>query len=377
MAGTIEHYWNGTNLTIISDSGISSCDLKGGKGDTGARGPQGAPGVGEVQSVNGKIGEVVLTNEDVGALPNTYEAPVSSVNGKTGAVSITCEDIGASANTHTHSAATLTESGFVSTGSQEFGGTKTFHGARIKINEGATSGKLTYLSNTGTIIAEAYANQGNATNILSTKFIIKTVSPNSPADGGTTGKAEYYSFPAADAGRTADAFYNVLTTKNTISVLQGGTDATTAEGARINLGITPNDLGYYSLSEVGTEIPSNTDLNDYTTAGNYFVSASSIAETINNTPVNTSGYRLICQNGYGGTMYNFGYQFAFTATGDIYVRTNKKGIWTEWRKYGDIYPVGSIYMSVSNKSPNTLFGGTWESLSNVAIPDTYAWKRIS
>ena len=95
MAGTIKHSWNGTILTIESDSGISSCDLKGGKGDTGARGPQGAPGVGEVQSVNGKIGEVVLTNEDVGALPDTYEAPVSSVNSKTGAVELTYEDVGA------------------------------------------------------------------------------------------------------------------------------------------------------------------------------------------------------------------------------------------------------------------------------------------
>ncbi len=42
MAGTIEHKWNGTVLTITSDSGTSSADLKGAKGDDGARGPQGA-----------------------------------------------------------------------------------------------------------------------------------------------------------------------------------------------------------------------------------------------------------------------------------------------------------------------------------------------
>lgn len=45
MSGTIEHYWNGTVLTIISDSGTSSCDLAGEKGDTGPRGPQGPAGV--------------------------------------------------------------------------------------------------------------------------------------------------------------------------------------------------------------------------------------------------------------------------------------------------------------------------------------------
>ena len=44
MAGTIKHEWNGTILTITSDSGTSSADLKGEKGDDGARGAQGAPG---------------------------------------------------------------------------------------------------------------------------------------------------------------------------------------------------------------------------------------------------------------------------------------------------------------------------------------------
>ena len=45
MAGTIMHEWNGTILTITSDSGTSSMDLKGGKGDLGPRGPQGPAGV--------------------------------------------------------------------------------------------------------------------------------------------------------------------------------------------------------------------------------------------------------------------------------------------------------------------------------------------
>lgn len=40
----ITHEWNGTVLTITSDSGTSSADLKGAKGDDGARGAQGKPG---------------------------------------------------------------------------------------------------------------------------------------------------------------------------------------------------------------------------------------------------------------------------------------------------------------------------------------------
>lgn len=40
--GVFSHSWNGTVLTITSDSGTSSCDLKGEKGDDGVRGAQGA-----------------------------------------------------------------------------------------------------------------------------------------------------------------------------------------------------------------------------------------------------------------------------------------------------------------------------------------------
>ena len=44
MAGTITHSWNGTILSITSDSGTTAMDLKGEKGDTGARGVRGLPG---------------------------------------------------------------------------------------------------------------------------------------------------------------------------------------------------------------------------------------------------------------------------------------------------------------------------------------------
>lgn len=45
MAGKIYHEWNGTVLTITSDSGTSSADLQGAKGDMGVRGAQGVAGV--------------------------------------------------------------------------------------------------------------------------------------------------------------------------------------------------------------------------------------------------------------------------------------------------------------------------------------------
>ena len=51
----IRHQWNGSVLTVISDSGASSADLKGPKGDTGPRGPQGPGGV-----IYNEDGELVL-----------------------------------------------------------------------------------------------------------------------------------------------------------------------------------------------------------------------------------------------------------------------------------------------------------------------------
>ena len=66
MAGTIEHSWNGTVLTITSDSGTSSCDLKGDKGDDGIRGPQGSPGT--TPELTGYATETYVNNS-IAAIP--------------------------------------------------------------------------------------------------------------------------------------------------------------------------------------------------------------------------------------------------------------------------------------------------------------------
>lgn len=50
---------------------------------------------GAVDSVNGQTGVVVLDANDVGALPDTYTAPVSSVNGLTGSVVLSAANVGA------------------------------------------------------------------------------------------------------------------------------------------------------------------------------------------------------------------------------------------------------------------------------------------
>jgi len=49
----INHQWNGSILTVISDSGASSADLRGPRGETGPRGPQGPAGV--IYDENGNL----------------------------------------------------------------------------------------------------------------------------------------------------------------------------------------------------------------------------------------------------------------------------------------------------------------------------------
>lgn len=52
-----------------------------------------------------------------------------------------------------------------------------------------------------------------------------------------------------------------------------------------------------------------------------------------------------------------------------YVSSQSSGV-----SLADVYPVGSIYMSVNNTDPGTLFGGTWEQLKDrflLGAGDTY------
>lgn len=85
MAGNIYHEWNGTVLTITSDSGTSSADLKGAKGDMGVRGTQGVAGRTPTDTINAISRELQahetainphgITCEDINAMPANTEIP--------------------------------------------------------------------------------------------------------------------------------------------------------------------------------------------------------------------------------------------------------------------------------------------------------------
>ena len=83
MSG-FKHQWNGTILTITSDSGTSSADLKGSAGDMGPRGPQGPAGI----SVGGS-GSVDLTGYATEKYVDDLISSIFSFDAATGRLDIT------------------------------------------------------------------------------------------------------------------------------------------------------------------------------------------------------------------------------------------------------------------------------------------------
>lgn len=110
---------------------------------------------------------------------------------------------------------------------------------------------------------------------------------------------------------------------------------TTAEdvGARPETWMpTAADVMAHSLVATGTtSIPSNSDLNNYKTPGDYYVGSSSIASTIANAPVTGTGYRLIVEKGYADNLT----QLVLAGTGGIQIygrQCTVDGNWSNWDK---------------------------------------------
>lgn len=86
---------NDADATASYVNGVLTIGLpKGPKGDTGSASPITVNGIEAIDS------DITLTAADIGAMPDTYEAPVASINEKTGAVVLTAEDVGALPNTY-------------------------------------------------------------------------------------------------------------------------------------------------------------------------------------------------------------------------------------------------------------------------------------
>lgn len=74
-------------------------------------------------------------------------------------------------------------------------------------------------------------------------------------------------------------------------------------------------------------VPSNSDLNDFTTPGAYYVTNSSTAATISNSPVTASGYVLLVLR-HGNLRYQM-----IVVTSRIFTRNLGSSAWGSWYKF--------------------------------------------
>ena len=141
-------------------------------------------------------------------------------------------------------------------------------------------------------------------------------------------------------------------TTKTIPISGGGTGATTAASALANLGAVPqnrtinnkalssnidltaSDVETVAIDSNRISIPSNADLNDYTTLGNYCCGVDSVAVTVKNAP---TGYAFNLNVIMPlGTNSSFLAQELFQYNKrNRYYRLEGPGNWSEWQKNYD------------------------------------------
>lgn len=107
---------------------------------------------------------------------------------------------------------------------------------------------------------------------------------------------------------------------------KGGTSAATAAAAA-------NNLMAFGLAG-GTAIPSNADLNDYKTVGNYYTGDAAISASISNAPITDSGFMLKVFFGYGNgsTGATLIQRAIHSVTGTEYTRYFYQNNWYPWRQ---------------------------------------------
>ena len=227
---------------------------------------------GAVESVNGKIGKVVLTAADVGALPKDNPGTIKStgvliagegsthtarMEGGEGRAMFSMRDSAGNIINRISLRENETTLGVpLAVGSGGHGGKNAAEG---RANLGAVSkdgdtmtGKLTVPE----LVVEATGGKNPGLQFASTalgkvfsqikasastlKMYIQNFSPSG------TG-SEIFNLPVPDSGLTSDKHYDLLTTKKAVTIPEGGTGAKDAPGMRKNF-----DL--YSKAEVDTEL---------------------------------------------------------------------------------------------------------------------------
>lgn len=187
------------------------------------------------KSFNGSS-DLTWTHNDIGAVVSTSWAAGSTAAGPKLTVTVN----GVSSAQTEIPVATSTVSGVMTATTQSFSGNKTFFNALTARNDQA----LPNISFRSKSINTRHGLIGMATNldsstaptkITSTHMTFRQYSYTSNSLTILPNYDEYY-LPNATADKTGNSTYYLLTTKNLVTIAQGGTGASTASGARVNLG---------------------------------------------------------------------------------------------------------------------------------------------
>lgn len=179
-------------------------------------------------------------------------------------------------------AVSINDSSVVHTsGAETVGGAKTFTSAPI-VQSTSNKYKYIYFSNGTTNHGYIRCDSGTAGLLSSSQMSFCTVSP-----GSTNNNVERYSLPECALALTADASYNILTTKSTVAITQGGTGATSASAARTNLGLggaaTVNTASSISAGSTATTLPTCAAVASFVEGKGYLTSHQSLSTCVKTT----------------------------------------------------------------------------------------------
>ena len=119
-------------------------------------------------------------------------------------------------------------------GSKSFNDKLTANGVNVRTT-GSANKEIAFESNGGTVAGKMFYSMGNTDVISSSRTYFEQMSPNTTADDDTTGYYERFRLPATAAGLASNEVYDILTSKTPVSVLQGGTGASTQIAAMNNI----------------------------------------------------------------------------------------------------------------------------------------------
>lgn len=119
-----------------------------------------------------------------------------------------------------------------------------------------------------------------------------------------------------------------------------GIQGNTGPQGEVSLNQLNEEISKYLTLDIykTTNIPANSDLNDFITIGNYRIASIAIATSISNTPVNVGGRLSVLQINAASNYL----QIYFTSNGRVFYRVTESGTWLGWQEVANVASINSI-----------------------------------